>query len=135
LDGFKRLPKLANSRLKWQIPPQFGGDNPTPVISRRVYLRDFAKVIDGTEERVFAFLNKTPAVKVSIQKQPEANTITVVDGVKQQIQELRQSGLIPADMVITPTLDESRFIRNSFADVTNSAISGAVLAAAAVLLF
>jgi len=105
-----------------------GGDNPTPVISR-VYLRDFAKVIDGTEEqRVFAFLNKkTPAVKVSIQKQPEANTITVVDGVKQQIQELRQSGLIPADMVITPTLDESRFIRNSLADVTNSAISGAVL--------
>jgi len=100
------------------------GDNPTPVISR-VYLRDFAKVIDGTEEqRVFAFLNKTPAVKVSIQKQPEANTITVVDGVKQQIQELRQSGLIPADMVITPTLDESRFIR-SLADVTNSAISGA----------
>jgi len=83
---------------------------------------------------VFAFLNKTPAVKVSIQKQPEANTITVVD-VKQQIQELRQSGLIPADMVITPTLDESRFIRNSLADVTNSAISGAVLAAAAVLLF
>jgi len=62
------------------------------------------QVIDGTEEqRVFAFLNKTPAVKVSIQKQPEANTITVVDGVKQQIQELRQSGLIPADMVITPT--------------------------------
>jgi len=103
-----------------------GGDNPTPVISRRVYLRDFAKVIDGTEEqRVFAFLNKTPAVKVSIQKQPEANTITVVDGVKQQIQELRQSGLIPADMVITPTLDESHFIRNSLADVTNSAISGA----------
>jgi len=105
-----------------------GGDN-TPVISRRVYLRDFAKVIDGTEEqRVFAFLNKTPAVKVSIQKQPEANTITVVDGVKQQIQELRQSGLIPADMVITPTLDESLHPQ-FFEDVTNSAISGAVLAA------
>jgi len=47
-------------------------------LSRRVYLRDFAKVIDGTEEKSVAFLNKTPAVKVSIQKQPEANTITVV---------------------------------------------------------
>lgn len=111
------------------------GDNPTPVISRRVYLRDFAEVIDGTEEqRVFAFLNKTPAVKVTIQKQPEANTITVVDGVKQQIEKLRQSGLIPADMVITPTLDESRFIRNSLKDVTTSAISGALLAAAASTL-
>jgi multidrug efflux pump subunit AcrB len=58
-----------------------------------------------------------------------------VDGVKQQIEKLRQSGLIPADMVITPTLDESRFIRNSLKDVTTSAISGALLAAAAVLLF
>jgi len=125
---------LATSRLKWQTTAVQERQPYTGYISP-CHLRDFAKVIDGTEEqRVFAFLNKTPAVKVSIQKQPEANTITVVDGVKQQIQ-LRQSGLIPADMVITPTLDESRFIRNSLADVTNSAISGAVLAAAAVLLF
>lgn len=104
--------------------------------SRRVYLRDFAEVIDGTEDqRVFAFLNKTPAVKLSVQKQPDANTIAVVDGVKQRIEELRQSGVIPTDMTLTPTLDESIFIRNSLADVTNSALSGALLAAAAVLLF
>lgn len=103
---------------------------------RRVYVRDFAKVIDGTEDqRVFVFLNRQSAVKVSIQKQPDANTITVVDGVKQRIEQLRRSGLIPADMVLTPTSDESRFIRNSLADVTTSAISGALLAAAAVLLF
>lgn len=109
---------------------------PPAPLPRRVYMRDFASVIDGTEEqRVFVFLNRQPAVKVSIQKQPEANTITVVDGVKQRLEELRQSGLIAADMVLTPTSDESRFIRNSLADVTNSAISGALLAAAAVLLF
>lgn len=111
-------------------------DTSTQAFSRRIYLRDFAQVIDGTEQqRVFAFLNKTPAVKISIQKQPEANTITVVDRVKQRIEQLRQRNLIPADMVLTPTLDESVFIRNSLADVTNSAISGALLAAAAVLLF
>ncbi|PSB28643.1 efflux RND transporter permease subunit [Chlorogloea sp. CCALA 695] len=103
---------------------------------RRVYLRDFAQVVDGTEEqRVSVFLNRQPAVKLSIQKQPDANTINIVDGVKARIEELRQSGLIPADMVITPTSDESKFIRNSLADVTNSAITGALLAAAAVLLF
>ncbi len=110
--------------------------NTTAGVSQRIYLRDFAAVIDGTEDqRVFAFLNKTPAVKLSIQKQPDANTITVVDGIKQRLEELRQSGVIPADMILTPTLDESVFIRNSLADVTNSAISGALLAAAAVLLF
>jgi len=111
------------------------GNNGQPTITRRVYLRDFAEVIDGTEEqRVFALLNKAPAVKVSIQKQPEANTIAVVDGIKRRIEELR-SGLIPADMVLTPTLDESVFIRNSISNVTSAGLIGAGLAAIAVLLF
>ncbi|MEH2282429.1 MAG: efflux RND transporter permease subunit [Nostoc sp.] len=109
---------------------------PTTTPSRRVYLRDFAEVIDDTEEqRVFVYLNRQPAVKFSIQKQPEANTITVVDAVKRRIEQLRQSGLIPADMTLSPTTDESVFIRNSLNDVIFSGISGALLAAAAVLLF
>ncbi|MEH2080728.1 MAG: efflux RND transporter permease subunit [Nostoc sp.] len=108
----------------------------TPAPSRRVYLRDFAEVIDDTEEqRVFVYLNRQPAVKFSVQKQPEANTIAVVDAVKRRIEQLRQSGLIPADMTLSPTTDESVFIRNSLNDVIFSGISGALLAAAAVLLF
>ena len=109
---------------------------PSSQSSRRVYLRDFAQVIDGTaSQRVFVFLNGEPAVKLSVQKQPDANTITVVDGVKKRLEELRKSGLIPEDLELVPTLDESRFIRNSLADVTTSGITGALLAAAAVLLF
>ena len=62
---------------------------------QQVYLRDFAEVIDGTEEqRVFVHLNGEPAVKVSIQKQPAANTIAVVNGVKQRLEELKASGQI-----------------------------------------
>ena len=103
---------------------------------RRVYLREFADVIDGTQEqRVFVYLNGQPALKLSIQKQPDANTITVVESVKKRIEELRQSGLIASDMVFTVTTDESRFIRNSLNDVINSAVSGAALAAVAVLFF
>ncbi|BAZ29179.1 acriflavin resistance protein [Cylindrospermum sp. NIES-4074] len=108
----------------------------TPTPRRRVYLRDFAEVIDDTEDqRVFVYLNRQPAVKFSIQKQPDANTINVVDAVKRRIEQLRQSGLIPADMTLSPTTDESLFIRNSLNDVIFSGISGALLAAAAVLLF
>ncbi|NJM72257.1 MAG: efflux RND transporter permease subunit [Scytonema sp. RU_4_4] len=104
--------------------------------SRRVYLRDFAEVIDGSEEqRVFVLLNREEAVKVSIQKQPDANTINVVDGVKKRLEELKQSGLIQQGTVITPTLDESRFIRNSISNVTSSGLIGSLLAAVAVLLF
>lgn len=104
--------------------------------SRRVYLRDFAEVIDGTEDqRVFVSLNGEPAVKVSVQKQPDANTIVVVEGVKKRLKELQDSGYIPEEMQLLPTLDESRFISNSIANVTSSGLMGTLLAAVAVLLF
>ncbi|QMS90936.1 efflux RND transporter permease subunit [Nostoc edaphicum CCNP1411] len=108
----------------------------SPVPNRRVYLRDFAEVIDGSEQqRVYVLLNGEEAVKVSIQKQPDANTINVVEGVKKRLEELRQSGVIPEGTILTPTLDESRFISNSISNVTSSGLIGTALAAIAVLLF
>ena len=109
------------------------GDSDAP---QQVYLRDFAEVVDGTEEqRIFVNLNGQPAVKVSIQKQPTANTITVVDGIKQKLAELKTSGVVPDDLIINATLDESIFIQNSVRNVAISGLTGAVLAAIAVLLF
>ncbi|MBD2463971.1 efflux RND transporter permease subunit [Oscillatoria sp. FACHB-1407] len=103
---------------------------------RRVYLRDFAEVIDGTEEqRIFVSLNKQPSVRVTIQKQPDANTIEVVGGVKRRLEELRQAGVIPDDMQFTATTDESVFIQNAISNVTSSGLVGTGLAAIAVLLF
>ncbi|MBD2230697.1 efflux RND transporter permease subunit [Phormidium tenue] len=103
---------------------------------QQVYLQDVATVIDGTEEqRVFVNLNGQPAVKVSIQKQPAANTIDVVDGVKAKLEEMRQAGQVPEGMETVATLDESRFIRNSINNVTMSGLSGAALAGLVVLLF
>ncbi|MBD1823110.1 efflux RND transporter permease subunit [Cyanobacteria bacterium FACHB-DQ100] len=107
-----------------------------PPPSNRVYLRDFAEVNDGTQkQRVFVNLNGQPAVKVSIQKQPDANTIQVVQGVKRRIEELRRSGVIPQEMQLLSTLDESTFIQASLNSVTEAALSGAALAAFSVLLF
>ncbi|MBF2050215.1 MAG: efflux RND transporter permease subunit [Elainella sp. C42_A2020_010] len=104
--------------------------------ARRIYLRDFAEVIDGTEQqRIFVSLNQQPAVKVSVQKQPDANTIEVVQEVKRRIEELRQAGVIPADMQLIPTLDESIFIQNAISNVTSAGLVGAGLAGVAVLLF
>ncbi|UKO96321.1 efflux RND transporter permease subunit [Nostoc sp. UHCC 0870] len=108
----------------------------SPIPNRRVYLRDFAEVIDGSEQqRIYVSLNGEPAVKVSIQKQPDANTISVVDGVKTRLEQLQQSGVIEEGTIMTPTLDESKFIRNSIANVTTSGLIGTALAAIAVLLF
>jgi multidrug efflux pump subunit AcrB len=105
-------------------------------MSSRVYLRDFAEVIDGTQQqRISVALNGQPAVRLSVQKQPEANTITVVEGVKQRLAELQQQGLISSDMRLISTLDESVFIQDSLNSVLEAALSGAGLAALSVLVF
>ncbi|MGF1567336.1 MAG: efflux RND transporter permease subunit [Nodosilinea sp.] len=103
---------------------------------QQVLVQDVATVIDGTEEpRIFVTLNGQPAVKLSVQKQPAANSIDVVDGVKTRLEALEQAGLMPAGLEMTATLDESRFIRNSIRNVVMAGLTGALLAALTVLLF
>ena len=114
IGRFQNVEEIRNLSFRAANPeqPTAGTEVNSRVSSvRRVYLRDFAQVIDGTEaQRIFVSLNKQPAVKVSIQKQPDANTIEVVESVKRRIEELRQAGTIPEDMELIPTLDESVFI-------------------------
>lgn len=106
------------------------------VNGKRVYLRDFAQVKDGSaEQRLFVTLNGEPAVKITVQKQPDANTIEVVEGVKKKLKTLQEQSIIPPDAVLTVTLDDSRFIRNSINAVIESGLIGSGLAALAVLLF
>ncbi|MEG4075344.1 efflux RND transporter permease subunit [Microcoleus sp. Pol14C2] len=124
--------RFRNAKEIQEISFQASGSNPP----KRVFLRDFARVIDGTEEeRVKVFLNQKSAVKISIQKQPDANTISVVDGIKKRLEELKASGAIPEGTTIVNTFDESKFIRDSISNVLFSGLTGAVLAGAAVLLF
>ena len=108
----------------------------TATAPKQVYLRDFADIIDGSEEqRIFTTLNGQEAVRLLVTKQPDANTIEVIDRVKAKIKTLQSSGLIPNDAELTPTLDESKLIRASVANVTSSGIFGAGLASIAVFLF
>lgn len=128
----RAIGRFQDAREIRDISFEISGTDPP----QRVYLRDFAEVRDGTEEqRVLVFLNGEPAVKVSVQKQPDANTVTVVDAVKERIKYLQRSGLITDDTILTPTLDESRFIRNSINNVVLAGLTGSLLAAIAVLLF
>lgn len=106
------------------------------VADAEIPLSDFATVMDGTaEQRVFVTLNGSPAVKVSVQKQPTANTVQVVDQVRQRINQLKEVGTIPDEMTLVTTKDESVFIRDSIQNVAMAGLTGATLAAVAVLLF
>lgn len=102
----------------------------------RVPLSEVAAVRDTSQEqRFWARLNGTPAVRIGIQKQPEANTVEVVDRVRAQIRRLESSTFIPRDIKYEVTFDQSGFIRDALNSVRNSALMGAFLASLVVLLF
>ncbi|WP_294117475.1 efflux RND transporter permease subunit, partial [Thiolapillus sp.] len=95
-----------------------------------------AKTIDGHEEpRLHIRLDSQEAIKLSIQKQPQANTVSVVDSVNLQLGELHSRGLIPRSIQITPVNDEARHIRRSLNNAITAAVSGALLAMLVVYLF
>jgi multidrug efflux pump len=81
-----------------------------------VTLSNVADVVDDIENlRQAAWMNKTPAVIINIQRQPGANIIDVVDRIKAQLKKLQDS--IPAGVKITYLTDRTTTIRASVQDV------------------
>ncbi|MGD8640416.1 MAG: efflux RND transporter permease subunit, partial [Gammaproteobacteria bacterium] len=101
-----------------------------------IYLNEVADVIDTHEdERIRVRANGIAGVKMSIQKQPSANTVAVVDVVNDRLAFLRQQKLLPADIELVPVSDQSVYIRQSLKNSTLAALSGALLAMAVVYIF
>ena len=102
----------------------------------RVPITDVAAVRDTSQEqRNWARLNGSPAVRISVRKQPDANTVEVVDGVMRRIAALDSGAFIPPDIRHSVTYDQSGFIRDALSSVKDAAVGGAILAMLVVLLF
>ena len=81
-----------------------------------VMLKDVAKVVDGVENNgQAAWMNQTPAVILNIQRQPGANTISVVKSIKAILPQLEVN--LPASIVVTPLTDLTTAINASVDDV------------------
>ena len=103
---------------------------------RRIPLSEIAQVADThQEQRLWARLNGVPAVKVSLRKQPDANTVTVAEGVNAKLEALRATNYVPADLEYRVIQNQADFIRNSVNSVRDAALFGALLAMIVVLLF
>ncbi|MGH7676899.1 MAG: efflux RND transporter permease subunit, partial [Gemmatimonadaceae bacterium] len=102
----------------------------------RVPLTQIATIRDtSAEQRSWARLDGAQAVRISIRKQPDANTVEVIDGVEATVSKLQSSGFIPDDIKHAVTFDQSGFIRDALASVRDAALGGALLAMFVVLLF
>ncbi|HEX9181198.1 MAG TPA: efflux RND transporter permease subunit, partial [Burkholderiales bacterium] len=108
------------------------------IVARRggkpVTLGQVADVTDGQqEEDSVALINGGRALAVDIVKAQGENTIAVVDGVREVVQELPR--LLPPDVKVDIVRDASIGIRNSVRDVQNTLVEGGVLTILIVFLF
>lgn len=120
-----------------QLPLQPSNSNAeTSNIHNTITVSDVSQVIDKhKDERLRVRLNKIPGIKLSIQKQPQANTIAVVNEVKHRIKNLQTQRAIPEDIKLAVVDDQSVFVRHSIYNASIAAASGALLAMAVIYLF
>ena len=101
-----------------------------------IHLQEVAEIIDTHEdERLRVRVNGVPGIKLAIQKQPTANTIAVVDVVKERMAWLRDQQLVPEDIELRSVSDESIYIRQALNNSSLAALSGALLAMLVVYIF
>jgi HAE1 family hydrophobic/amphiphilic exporter-1 len=99
-----------------------------------VKLGDIATVVDSIEDNHQAgFINNKPAVVIAIQRQPDANTIEVVDQVRALMPVFEST--LPASIKIQPMFDRSVSIKNSVAEVEKTLLITFILVIAVIYVF
>src|SRR5437764_5944963 len=94
-----------------------------------VLLSDVASVGAGVQPQyTLVTADGRPATLVNINRQPDANTVAVVDEVKTELASMRDD--IPKDVGITPDYDQSLLVRDSMSSVRDSIIIGLLLSVA-----
>jgi HAE1 family hydrophobic/amphiphilic exporter-1 len=98
-----------------------------------VRVKDVAEVVDGYEDlQRIAELNGVPVIRLEIQKQSGANTVTVADAIRAEVERINETR---SDVRLTVISDQSDFIRKSINNVQNAAIWGSLLAILVLYLF
>jgi len=99
-----------------------------------IKLTDIAIVENGVEnERIAGWYNDTRSINLAIYRQPDANTIDVVDAVKKRLPEFRAS--VPGAISIEVLMDRSISIRNSVSAVQRTLMEAVVLVVLVIFLF
>src|SRR6202046_3311300 len=99
-----------------------------------VRLSDVGDVIDGAQnDKLGAWMNETPAIILNIQRQPGANVIAVVEGIKALLPQLQAS--LPAAIDLNILTDRTVTIRASVADVEFELTLAVILVVLVIFVF
>src|SRR6266404_1108215 len=109
-----------------RIPIRLGNSSP-------IYVGDVAKVEDSSQiQQNIVHINGKRQVYIPIYRQPGANTIEVVDGIKKFIRPILER--IPG-INLEVVMDQSVYVRQAIRNLANEATIGFLLAGGMVFLF
>jgi multidrug efflux pump len=99
-----------------------------------IMLTDVAEIVDGVENNAqAAWMNQTPAVILNVQRQPGANTISVVKSIKKLLPQLEAN--LPASVQVTTLTDLTTSIQASVDDVEFELMLTIALVVMVIFLF
>jgi multidrug efflux pump subunit AcrB len=99
-------------------------------------LQEVATVRDAhADERLRIRFKQVPGIKMSIQKQPQANTVAVADAVHERLAWLYAQGMIPPDIHLDTVSDQSIYVRTALKNALIAVLGGALLAMLVVFIF
>jgi CzcA family heavy metal efflux pump len=105
--------------------------NPTGI---PIHIGDVATVTHGTKPKyTVVTANGKPAVLLSINRQPDSNTVVVADEVNAKVAELKKT--LPPGIKLTPYYDQSGLVRDSISSVRDAILIGLVLASIVIIIF
>lgn len=135
MGAFTRIEDIRQAQI---LSPRLTAAPPMPGVRLRlsspITVGDVATVRDTIARPItITRANGKPSVGVVISKSSDANTVTVVDDVKQVVSDARSA--LPAKTDFVYSRDESIVVRDALEDVDATLILGAILAMTVVFLF
>ncbi|MDE2600879.1 MAG: MdtB/MuxB family multidrug efflux RND transporter permease subunit [Bradyrhizobium sp.] len=99
-----------------------------------VRLSDVGDVVDGAQnDKLGAWMNETPAIILNIQRQPGANVIAVVQGIKSLLPQLQAT--LPSSIDLSILTDRTVTIRASVQDVEFELALAVILVVLVIFVF
>jgi multidrug efflux pump len=101
-----------------------------------IYLRDIADLKDTVREKEsFARLDGKNVITINIVKRSGENLIDAADRIKAAIDDMRSNDLLPKDLKVTITGDQSKQTKTSFNELVNTIIIGFILVLMILMFF